>query len=172
MKKIFSFCTILLASSMMTSATAQEAKKEAPKSPRVTATCEYAEIAYGQPSKRGRIIFGELVPYGKVWRTGANMSTDLTVKSDVYVGDKLLKPGTYALFTIPRENEWTVILNAKPAQRGASEYEANKDKNVLEISAPAERVNAVQEELKMSFEEGQLLIRWDEMQVSVPFKKA
>ncbi len=120
MKKIAAFCTMLLASSVIV--TAHDGKKDAPKSPRVTATSDIAEVSYGQPSKRDRVIFGELVPYNKIWRTGANMSTDLTLKSDVEFGGKYVKKGTYAVFTIPGETEWTVILNSKSAQLGDSEY--------------------------------------------------
>ncbi len=99
MKKIAAFCTMLLASGMMLQA--QETKKEAPKSPPASAKNAIAEVSYSQPSKRGRVIFGELVPYGEIWRTGANMSTDLTVKTDVMFGGQELKAGTYSVFTIP-----------------------------------------------------------------------
>ncbi len=169
MKKIAAFCTMFLAVAVM--ATAQDAKKEAPKSPRVTAKNEFAEISYGQPSKRDRAIFGGLVPYGEVWRTGANMSTDLEVKSDVLFGGKELKKGTYAVFTIPGENEWTIILNSKPAQRGAAEYEKNKDKNVLEVKAPVEKSASVQENFTISFQPGNLVFNWDDVIVKVPLAK-
>jgi hypothetical protein len=61
--------------------------------------------------------FGELVPYGQVWRTGANMSTDITFKTDVLFGGKEVKKGTYSIFTIPEEKEWTIILNSQPKQK-------------------------------------------------------
>ena len=169
MKKIAAFCTMFLAVAVM--ATAQDAKKEAPKSPRVTAANELAEISYGQPSKRGRVIFGELVPYGKVWRTGANMSTDMEVKTDVLFGGKELKKGTYAIFTIPGEKEWTIIVNGVPAQRGAGQYEANKDKNVLEVKAPVEKSASVQEKFTISLEPGNLVFSWDDVIVKVPLVK-
>ena len=169
MKKIAAFCTMFLAVAVM--ATAQDGKKPAPKSPRVTAKSELAEIGYGQPSKNGRVIFGELVPYGKVWRTGANMSTDLEVKTDVIFGGKELKKGTYAVFTIPGENEWTIILNSKPAQHGASEYEKNKDKNVLEVKAPVEKTASVQEKFTIFFDADNLVFNWDNVVVKVPLVK-
>ncbi len=168
MKKIAAFCTMFLAVAVM--ATAQD-KKEAPKSPRVTAKNEIAEISYGQPSKRDRVIFGELVPYGKVWRTGANMSTDLTVHTDVLFGGKKLKKGTYAIFTKPEEKEWTSIVNSKPEQRGASEYDKNKDKNVLELKAPVVRTASVQEAFTIDFEGNDLVFSWDDVNVKVPLVK-
>ena len=169
MKKIAAFCTMLLASGMMLQA--QEAKKEAPKSPAASAKNAIAEVSYSQPSKRGRVIFGELVPYGEIWRTGANMSTDLTVKTDVMFGGQELKAGTYSVFTIPGENEWTVILNSQPKQKGASEYEANKDKNVLEVKAPVEHTKTVQEKFTISFVKDNIVFSWDTVRVPVSLKK-
>lgn len=169
MRKIAAFCTMFLAVAVV--ATAQDKKKEAPKSPRVTATSEIAEVSYGQPSKRDRNIFGELVPYGKVWRTGANMSTDLEVKADVMFGGEKLKKGTYAVFAVPQEQEWTIILNSKPEQRGASEYEKYKDKNVLEVTAPVQKSNSVQEEFTINFEPGNMVFAWDDVVVKVPMVK-
>ena len=173
MRKIAAFCTMLMAAAVMQTS-AQEMKKEMPappKSPRVTAKNDIAEVSYGQPSKRGRVIFGELVPYGEVWRTGANGSTDITFKTDVVFGGKPVKKGTYALFTIPGAKEWTIILNSKAGQKGAFEYEANKDKNVAEVKAPVENAPSVQEEFLISFEKDHLAFTWDNTKVVVPLKK-
>lgn len=173
MRKIVLFSALLLAGASLPAFAqeAQQATAALPKSPRVTAKNSFAEIGYGQPSKRGRVIFGELVPYGQVWRTGANMSTDITFKSDVVFGGKIVKKGTYALFTIPGEKEWTVILNGKPGQRGSSEYEENKSANVVEVKAPVERLMPVQEEFLINFEGNSLVFKWDDTKVSVPLKK-
>ena len=81
-------------------ATAQE-KKGPPASPRMTAEGKNVKVSYGQPSKKGRVIFGELVPYGKVWRLGANEATEITFEKDGSFGGKPVKAGTYTLFTIP-----------------------------------------------------------------------
>lgn len=170
MRKIAAFCTMLMATAVMT-ASAQEAKKEAPKSPAATAKNNIAEVSYSQPSKRGRVIFGELVPYGQVWRTGANASTDITFKTDVLFGGKEVKKGTYAIFTIPEEKEWTIILNSQPKQKGSSEYEANKDKNVLEVKAPVQTISKEQEQFLISFEGDNLTFTWDKTKVAVPLKK-
>ncbi len=166
MRKMALFCTMMLLTLGVMAQ--QDTKKEAPKSPRVTSTSEIGEVSYGQPSKRGRVIFGELVPYNQVWRTGANMSTDVTFKSDVDFGGQPIKKGTYAVFTIPGETEWTIILNSKPGQKGAAEYESNKSKNVAEVKAPVQRLAEVQEALSINFEGSDFVIKWDDVKVAVP----
>lgn len=170
MKKIAAFCTMLMTTVVMVTS-AQDMKKEAPKSPAATAKNNIAEVSYSQPSKRGRVIFGELVPYGEVWRTGANASTDITFKTDVLFGGKEVKKGTYAIFTIPQEKEWTVILNSQAKQKGSSEYEANKAKNVLEVKAPVTTIPNEQEQFLISFEGEHIAFTWDKTKVLVPLKK-
>lgn len=144
------------------------AQQNPPKSPRVTAQGENVEVAYGQPSKRGRVIFPDLEPYGKVWRTGANKSTDITFKKDANFGGTKVKAGTYSLFTIPGEKEWTVILNSVAGQPGAFEYDKNKDKNVAEVKVPADNNAPEAEKLTFSFPQGQMVIHWDKTRVAVP----
>ncbi|WP_417609816.1 DUF2911 domain-containing protein [Owenweeksia hongkongensis] len=84
-------------------------------------------INYSQPSVKGREIFGELVPFGKVWRTGANEATTFTTDKDITIGGQKLAAGTYALLTIPGKDEWTVILNTEAKQWGAYKYDEEKD---------------------------------------------
>src|SRR6476660_6493757 len=86
---------------------------QAPVSPKASAEGKGVKVTYGQPSKKGREIFGKLVPFGQVWRTGANEASEITFNKDVTVGGKPVKAGTYTLFTIPKETEWTVILNSQ-----------------------------------------------------------
>lgn len=69
------------------------------------------KIVYGRPLKNGRTIFGGIIPYDKVWRTGANEATEITFYKDVVFGGQAVKAGTYSLFTIPGKKEWTFILN-------------------------------------------------------------
>jgi hypothetical protein len=76
-------------------------------------------VDYSRPSMRGRTIFGDLVPYGKVWRTGANARTTVTFSNDVSIGDKELKAGTYAIFTIPQAKTWDVVFYTEYAGGGA-----------------------------------------------------
>lgn len=84
-------------------------------------------IEYSQPSVRGRKIFGGLVPYGKLWRTGANEATVIEFSRNVKINGKPVKAGKYAMFTIPGEETWTVILNNEPEQWGAYRHEDAND---------------------------------------------
>jgi hypothetical protein len=85
------------------------------------------EVNYARPSMRGRKIFGGLEPYGAVWRTGANEATKVTFSTPVKFGGVDVPAGSYALFSIPGEKEWTVILNKVPGQWGAYRYDASND---------------------------------------------
>jgi hypothetical protein len=85
------------------------------------------EIDYSRPGVKGRTVFGDLEPYGVVWRTGANSATKITFSTDVEFGGTHVKAGTYALFSIPGASEWTVILNNVPGQWGSYSYDAKND---------------------------------------------
>ena len=76
------------------------------------------EIVYSRPGVKGRTIFGGIVPYGQVWRTGANQATKITFSTPVKLEGTEIPAGTYALFTIPGENEWTIIINKNAAPMG------------------------------------------------------
>lgn len=131
-----------------------------------------ARIIYSRPQKREREVFGKLVPYGKVWRTGANEATELTLYKDMKVADVTVKAGTYTLYTIPDEKEWTVILNNRTNTWGAYEYTDKEDK--VRIKVPVRQAPNTIESLSMAFEEApdgaNLLIGWDDRYVKVPFK--
>lgn len=85
------------------------------------------EITYSRPSMRDRVIFGGLVPYGIVWRTGANSATKVKFGEEVTIGGVTLKEGEYALYTIPNKDEWTIILNKGTGNWGASGYDTADD---------------------------------------------
>lgn len=85
------------------------------------------EIAYSRPSMKERQIFGGLVPYGEIWRTGANASTKITFSSDVVIEGNDLKAGTYALYTIPNEGEWTIIFHKNTTYWGVGGYKEEED---------------------------------------------
>ena len=85
------------------------------------------EVNYSRPSMRGRKIFGALVPFGEVWRTGANSATKVTLSTAVKFNGTEVPAGTYALFTIPGQAEWTVIFNKVPGQWGSYAYDAKND---------------------------------------------
>ena len=144
--------------------------QEVPKSPRVTASGENVEIAYGQPSKRDRVIFGKLEPFGKVWRAGANKSTDITFKKKVLFGGRPVNAGTYALFIIPGEKKFTVILNSITGQSGAYDYEKNKGSDVAQVTVPRQKTDATVEKLTFSFPKDALQMEWDDTKISVPLK--
>jgi len=85
------------------------------------------EVDYSRPGVKERQIFGGLVPYGQVWRTGANAATKITFSTDVKLNGKDVPAGTYALFTIPGQDEWTIIINKGSAQWGAFQYDEKAD---------------------------------------------
>jgi hypothetical protein len=125
-------------------AVAQEAKKplSPPAKAEATINGKKVTIAYSAPSKRSRAIMGELVPYGKVWRTGANAATTLTTEGDLMIGTVHVPAGTYTLFTIPGEKEWTLIVNKQTGQWGTN-YDESKDLGrtkmaVKALATPAE----------------------------------
>jgi len=95
------------------------------------------EIAYSRPSAKGRKIMGGLVPFGQVWRTGANAATKLTLSTDLGIEGKLVPAGTYALFTIPGESEWTVIVNKVIGQWGSYSYDEKNDELRVKVKPVA-----------------------------------
>ena len=137
-------------------------------SPRVSAEGKNVKVAYGQPSKKGRVIFGGLEPYGKVWRAGANEATEITFAKDGTFGGLPVKAGTYTLFAMPNEKEWTIILNSELKQWGAFKYNEIKDKDVLKVTVPAKKLDNVVEKLTYRFTDSHMVMEWDQTQVAVP----
>ena len=97
-------------------------------------------VDYSRPAMRGRTIFGDLVPYGKVWRTGANMRTKFTTDSDLKIDGKELKKGTYAILTIPNKESWDIIFYTE-YQAGGAPAELDESKVALKVNA---KVNAME----------------------------
>lgn len=128
----------------------------------------YIKITYGRPHKKNREIFGELVPYGKVWRTGANEATEITLTKDVIINKKRLAAGTYTIFTIPQKDSWKVIFNTDLGQWGAYNY--NPDKNELVIDAEVTTMDTVYEPFTIEFQlqddSTNLLMMWDKTKAS------
>lgn len=132
-------------------------------------------VDYGRPGVKGRKIFGELVPFGKVWRAGANSSTKLTFEQSVTFGGKTVPAGTYGLFVIPTEKEWKIILNKDAQQWGAYEYDEKL--NVIDIVVPVQKLSEKQEwfaiELNPLDDSSlDLVMKWDLTKVTVPLKTA
>lgn len=139
-------------------------------SPKASSKSDNMDISYSQPSKRNRVIFGELVPYGEIWRTGANEATVVELKKDAVIGGKKVKKGRYTLFTIPNVKEWTVVLNSELGQWGAYEYAKHKAKNVAEVTVPVYSTDKQQEKLVIDARKDAIVIEWDNTGVSVPVK--
>ena len=130
----------------------------------------YIKVTYCRPHKRNRVIFGELVPYGEVWRTGANEATEITFTQAVTIKGTKLKAGTYTVFTIPEEEQWTLILNNDLGQWGAYNY--NKEKDQMRIKIPVESTDVVYEPFTIEFELQDdmvnLIMMWDRTKASLP----
>jgi hypothetical protein len=133
-------------------------------------------VFYCSPSKRGRIIFDSLVPFGKVWRTGANEATTFTTATNLMIGDKALPAGKYTLWTIPGKDEWTIILNGKQYGWGVdfnSVALREADKDVLQVKVPAQTVETPQERFSITFPDSdslKMVLAWDKTIVAVPIK--
>ena len=130
------------------------------------------KINYGAPSVKGRTIWGDLVPYDQVWRTGANEATTIELDKDVMVNGEKLAAGRYAVFTIPTEGDWTVIFNSEPNQWGAYDYSAEKD--VLRVTATPNSSEEVTEVMDISVdgEAGNITIGWEHLSVAVAITAA
>ncbi|QBO56866.1 DUF2911 domain-containing protein [Chryseobacterium salivictor] len=132
-------------------------------------------IDYSRPGVKGRKVFGELVPYGKVWRAGANSATKITFEQNVNFGGKDVMAGTYGLFIIPTEKEWKVILNKDSQQWGA--YSFDEKQNVVEVTVPARKLSDKQEWFEISLmpvdiHSVDLVFKWDMVKAVVPVKEA
>lgn len=150
-----------------------------PLSPRQTTTYTFADgkkitIDYGAPSMRGRKIMGELVPYGKVWRTGANEATGFVTDADLMIGDTKVPAGKYTLYTLPGATAWQLIVNKQTGQWGTV---YNQDQDLARIPMKAGKTSAPVEMMKISFDGSggtatTLNIEWENTKVSVPVKEA
>jgi Protein of unknown function (DUF2911) len=139
-----------------------------PISPHESAVGKDISVRYGRPYKKGRAIFGTLIPYGKVYRCGADSATTVTFDKDVLVDGKAVKAGTYTLFVIPNEQTWTIILNSQTGQWGAFDYDKYKDKDVLHADVPVKKPDQVVEQLTISLPPSSMVISWDDVEVTVP----
>jgi len=133
-------------------------------------------VFYNRPSKKGRVIFGQLVPYNKVWRTGANEATIFETNADLTIEGKTLRKGKYSLWTIPREETWTIIFNEEYGQWGINpQGDANRqpDRDVVSVDVRAVNQEREFEQFTISFEkvaeEAEMVLFWDKTVVAVPF---
>ena len=131
------------------------------------------KVSYSRPLARGRRVFGELVPFGALWRTGAGDCTTLESDKELIINNNLvLPPGKYSLFTIPKEAEWTIIINSDTTLHGDSGYDQAKD--IFRFSVPAAQRPSFQEAFSLQLSdvntksEGFLELSWEYTQVSIP----
>lgn len=129
------------------------------------------ELSYSRPAVKGRKVFGDLVPYGKVWRTGANGATTITFGDDVTVGGKKVAAGKYGLLSIPGENEWTIIISKQTDVTSPSAYKESED--VARINVKAEKLPFSVESFLILFEDMKassmnVTIIWDNVFVAIP----
>ena len=122
-------------------------------------------INYSQPAVKGRTIWGDLVPFDAVWRTGANEATWIEISEDVTIEGQTLAAGKYGLFTIPGREEWTIIFNKTWQQWGAYEYDSSKD--ALRVTVKPEAVTETSERMTFNINaDGKVDLIWDKLKVS------
>ena len=129
-----------------------------------------ARVIYSRPQKNNRMIFGDLIEYGKVWRLGANEATEIEFFQNVKINNSTVKKGRYTLYTIPFETKWTIIFNRELDTWGSFKYDQKKD--ILRVDVPVEKRPEPVEAFSMYFEKSAkgftLNSAWDSVKVSLP----
>ena len=152
---------------------AQQPAQTPPLSPPAQATGKVGNhtltVDYSSPRVRGRKIMGELVPYGKVWRTGANAATTLTTTGDLMIGNLRVPAGTYTLFTVPGEKEWTLVVNKQTGQWG-TRYDQAQDlgrvpMKVAALASPREEMTIAIRPVEGN--KGTLAVEWENTAATV-----
>jgi hypothetical protein len=179
MKKVALLTALLFALAVLASAQMDMQKDSKRPSPPASAECKFSngktiKVAYSSPRAKGRKIFGDasekpVVPYGQIWRTGANEATTFVTDGNVNVGGTAIPAGSYTIFTIPNADKWTLIVNKKTAEWGIPyKYEADElgrvDMKVSKTSAPVENFT-------ISFDQGgskcTMRLEWENTRASV-----
>src|SRR4051812_6010221 len=172
MLKKFLICSVLVA--FITHADAQSLKTPMP-SPPQTIKQNFGigaiELSYSRPGMKGRKIFGDLVPFGKVWRTGANDATTLTFSDSVTIGGTALAPGTYGLVSIPDKDQWTFIITKQLDVVNAAAYKQEAD--LVRVTAKPATLKDPVETLTMQFTNVKptrtdLQLMWETTAVTLP----
>jgi hypothetical protein len=130
----------------------------------------YIKVVYGQPYRRDRVIFGDVVPFNEVWRTGANEATEILFTNDVLLNGNRVEAGIYSLFTIPREDNWTIILNNALGEWGAFTYDENMD--YLRFDVPVNNAPSTIEAFSISFDDSDdstssMFLTWEDMLLEI-----
>lgn len=162
---ILTLCTLIATASLA----GAEAKKK-PLSPPAKAEAKLngkqVIIHYSAPSKRNRVVMGKLVPYGKVWRTGANGATILRTGTDLMLGTLHVPAGTYTLFTIPGAKEWTLIVNKQTGQWG-SDYDEKQDLGRAKMTVAPKLASPV-ETFTIAIDDKTLAMTWETTKAWLP----
>lgn len=129
------------------------------------------ELTYQRPNINGRVIFGGLVPFNEVWRTGANNIPIIKFEDEVEVLGNTIPAGSYGIFTIPNPSNWTIILSTNAQQWGAYQY--NKEQDLIRLNVPVQKLQNQIETFTMDFENvttnsATLSLAWDKTKVSIP----
>ena len=166
MKKQVSMMFTLLALILSIGAIAQDKK---PASPAAEAEGSIdgikVTVDYAQPSAKGRKIMGDLVPYGKVWRTGANAVTSIEFSADVKIEGKSLSKAKYGLFTVPGEKEWVIVFSK---QASGSPFDYSDKQDALRVTAKPGKATAFVEMFTIAVEKNNVVLSWEN--TSIPFK--
>lgn len=135
------------------------------------------KVFYNRPFKKGRVIFGGLVPYGKTWRTGANEPTQFESNKDILIGGKILPKGKYSLWTVPNEQSWSVVFNSTIPEWGIDvmkngEAARNPETDVVVVDVTVMTTQKEFEQFTISIDEAddmlELVLAWDKTLVAVP----
>jgi hypothetical protein len=129
------------------------------------------KVLYGRPKKNGREIFGEVIPYGKIWKVGANEATEVVFYQDVIFGETNVKAGTYVLYAIPQKNEWVLILSSNTDVWEASDYQKKYDvARVRAKVSKAEFLEAFSIGFKDKGKHVNMVLAWDTTRITAPIK--
>lgn len=157
--------------STLSMAQERKVKPSPPATAETTINGKSVKVDYSSPAMRGRKIMGGLVPYGKVWRTGANEATTLTTTGDITIGGTAVKAGKYTLFTLPSETGWKLIINQQTGQWG-TEYDKSKD--LAQVDMNVEKLKDAVERFTISFakKDGKdwMVLQWENTQAAVEIK--
>lgn len=172
--RILLFSLLISAISSLVSAQEIELPRVSPKAS-ISYTIGFTEVKinYGSPAVKERVVWGGLVPYGQIWRGGANEATTIEFSTDVNIEGQTLRAGKYALFFIPGEKEWTVIFNKQADQWGAYKYDESQD--AIRLTIEPKLNEGMQERLlysihDMKMDMGYIKMSWEKLRLYMRFK--
>lgn len=164
---------VLLALGALIGAVAAQGNRVSPhETTELTLNGKKVTITYGRPYMKGRKIMGGLVPFGQIWRTGANEATVLKTEADLMIGSMAIPKGSYAVFTLPSETGWKLIVNKVADQMGAFNYDEKQDLGRVDMkvgktSAPVEQFTIT---LAKSGNGGVIKMEWENTSAAVDFQ--